>query len=211
MVACLRRGGPRRSQLLQAAVGPLSALMGWTFLGEELTWNMMMGAMLVVAGVILAILFGTSRGQHDALKGPLKAVVALGLLSAAAQAVGLIAMKPVLDAGVEALPASAIRTGFAAIAITLMTLWPATFMEPANKRTSAIVSRAVAAGILGYVVAVSLMLVALKSGNIGVAAVLGSLSPVVMLPIIWRISHRPPWPAWTGAALVVLGVAVMFF
>ena len=210
MTACLRRGGPRRSQLLQASVGPVSACLAWLILGEQFTWNMIVGGTIVVAGILMAILYGSTRAPHDALQSPLVVVVGLGLLSAIAQAIGLIAMKPVLDAGADPLAASAIRTGLAAIAITVLALWPADFMEPINKRAPGVVVWTIVAGILGYVVAVSLLLVALKSGNTGIAAIVGSLSPVVMLPIIWRMSRRPPWPAWFGAGLVVLGIIAMF-
>jgi len=210
MTACLRRGGPRRSQLLQATVGPLSACLAWLILGEHFTWNMLVGGAVVVAGIIMAILYGSTKDPHDALKSPLVAVIAFGLLSATAQAIGLIAMKPVLDAGADPLAASAIRTGLAAIAITVLALWPAQFVEPVSKRTPGVVVSTIVSGTLGYVVAVSLLLVALKSGNTGIAAVVGSLSPVVMLPIIWRMSRRPPWQAWLGAGVVVLGIMIMF-
>lgn len=210
MTACLRRGGPRRLQLLEAAAGPLSALLAWSFLGERFTAGMILSGGMVMAGIVMAIAHGGGRDRHDLLTSPLAVVVALGLISALAQAVGLVAMKPVLDAGADPIAASAIRTGLAGIIVSLIGLWPRKRQPPDRAVTPATVAWTIAAGILGYVVAVSLLLVALKFGNTGVAAVLGSLSPVMMLPIIWRISRRPPWQAWAGAAMVVLGLATMF-
>jgi drug/metabolite transporter (DMT)-like permease len=179
-------------------------------LGEHFTPYTIFGGAIVVVGIAMAIVYGSTREPHDTLKSPIVVVVALGLLSATAQAIGLIAMKPVLDAGADPLAASAIRTGLAAIAITILALWPATFTEPVTKRTPALVGSTIVSGVLGYVVAVTLLLAALKSGNTGLAAIVGSLSPVLMLPIIWRMSRRPPWQAWFGAGFVVFGIMTMF-
>jgi drug/metabolite transporter (DMT)-like permease len=37
MVACLRRGGPRRTQLLMAMTAPIAAVLGYLFLGEAIS------------------------------------------------------------------------------------------------------------------------------------------------------------------------------
>lgn len=209
MTACLRRGGPRRSQLLQAMVGPITAILAWLVLGEHLTLKTIIGGLIVVIGIVVAILFGKNRTAQDQMTGSIASVVAFGLASAFAQALGLIAMKPVLIAGTDPIAASAIRTGLAALAVTIVALSTGQARLRHQCEPSSVVST-VLAGVLGYVVAVSLLLTALQSGNTGVVATLGSLSPVIMLLIVWRMSHRPPWQAWAGAGLVAVGLGVMF-
>jgi drug/metabolite transporter (DMT)-like permease len=73
-----------------------------------------------------------------------------------------------------------------------------------------IVLLAIIPGLLGYVVAVSLQLVALPTAGAGVAAVLGSAAPVLILPMIWVASrNKPPIGAWVGAGLVFAGVSLL--
>jgi drug/metabolite transporter (DMT)-like permease len=73
------------------------------------------------------------------------------------------------------------------------------------------VLRAILPGFIGYIAAVSLQLYALRSYDAGVVAVLSSMAPVLMLPMIWATSgDRPPWSAWLGAILAVLGAGIIF-
>lgn len=211
MVACLRRGGPRRTQLLETASAPIAAVLGWFLLGESISAQKLLGAAIALAGIGLAIFYGHGkRSDPEPLNGSLASVILLGLLSAATQAVGLIAMKPALLAGTEPLAASALRTGGAALVIALIALWPVKAFAPASERTGRVVLWAIFPGILGYVVAVSLLLYALRYGDTGIAAVLGSASPVMMLPMIWLVTkQRPPLTAWAGAGLVVLGIGTI--
>lgn len=209
MIACLRRGGPRQTQLLMAMSGPIAAIFGFLLLGETLSPVKLVGGAVTLAGIGLAVIYGQGIGTKSELgHGSVAAVVFLGLAAATCQAVGLVAMKPALLAGTDPLAASALRTAGGAAVITLLALWPARIFEPASPRTGKLVAWAIAPGFMGYVVAVSLMLYALRSQEVGVVAVCGSLSPVLMLPMIWLVTgHCPPWRAWTGALLVIVGLA----
>lgn len=211
MAACLSRGGPRRTQLLETASAPIAVMLGWYVLGEHISLQMLIGSGIALVGIALAIIRGSGpKTESEPLFGSLTSVVLLGILSAASQAIGLIAMKPALLAGADPVAASTLRTGGAAMIMTLLALWPAKVFTPASERTRSIVLWAVFPGILGYVIAVSLLLYALRNGSTGVAAVLGSTSPVLMLPMIWFVTgERPPSLAWIGALLVVTGTGVM--
>jgi drug/metabolite transporter (DMT)-like permease len=211
MAACLRRGGPRRTQLLETTSAPIAAGLGWIILGESVSIQMFLGSAVALGGIALAISHGSGqKTAAEAIHGSFITVLFLGILSAAAQAIGLIAMKPVLLAGTDPVAASALRTGGAALIITVIAIWPARAFSPNVERTGGIVLRAIFPGILGYVVAVSLLLYALRHGSIGVAAVLGSTAPVMMLPMIWFANkQRPPLSAWAGAVLVVAGIGIM--
>jgi drug/metabolite transporter (DMT)-like permease len=210
MIGCLRRGGPRRTQLLMAMAAPIAAILGYVFLGEGISTLKLLGGAVVMGGVGLAIIYGTGRAELEPLDGPLRDVIGLGVLAAAAQAVGLIALKPVLLDGVEPLAASALRTGGGAIVMFLIGFWPSATLKPLSRRAPRLVLGAMVPGFLGYVLAVSLLLYALRGSATGIVTVLGSVSPVLMLPMIWFMTTRcPPLPAWIGAGLVALGTAVI--
>jgi drug/metabolite transporter (DMT)-like permease len=212
MIACLRRGGPRRVQLLVSMNAPFAALLGFLFLGESISPWKLFGVGLAFGGLVLAILFGR-RGQHqiEAIQGTLAAVIALGLFAAISNAVGLIALKPALLAGTDPLAATALRTGGGALVLSVVALWPAEAFESPTKRTPGIVLRAMLPGFIGYIAAVSLQLYALRSYDAGIVAVLSSMAPVVMLPMIWITTGDPPaLSAWLGAILAVLGAGIIF-
>lgn len=213
MAACLRRGGPRRTQLLMAMNAPISAILGYWLLGETLSLSALVGAGLAFAGLCLAILYGRSDKKGlEPVEGTLSGVILFGLAAAAFHAVGLIALKPVLLSGTDPLAASALRTGGGAFAISLIALWPAKSFEPLLKPDARLVAWTILPGVMGYVVAVSLLLYALANFNTGIAAVLGSLSPVLILPMIWLTSGASPRvEAWAGALLVVCGIALIVF
>lgn len=91
MMECLRRGGPRRMELLFALNAPMAAVMGYAFLGELLSPTDLLGCAIALSGVGLAILFGGGKDlSFDPIQGSLSGMVFFGLLAAACQAVGLI-------------------------------------------------------------------------------------------------------------------------
>jgi drug/metabolite transporter (DMT)-like permease len=212
MIACLRRGGPRRMQLLVSMSAPFAALLGFLFLGESMSPRKLIGVGLAFSGLLLAILFGR-RGQHriEAVQGSLAVVIALGLFAAVCHAVGLVALKPALLAGTDPLAATALRTGGGAFLISVVALWPAAAFKTPTERTPSVVLLAILPGFVGYIAAVSLQLYALRSYDAGIVAVLSSMAPVVMLPMLWLMSgDPPPLPAWLGAILAVLGAGIIF-
>ena len=212
MMACLRRGGPRRMQLLMSMSAPFAALLGFLFLGESMSPWKLIGVGLAFSGLLLAISFGR-RAEHriEAVQGSLAVVIALGLFAAICSAIGLTAMKPALLAGTDPLAATALRTGGGALAISVVALWPAEAFEAPTTRTPMVVLRAILPGFVGYVAAVSLQLYALRSYDVGIIAVFSSMAPVVMLPMIWIMNGAsPPSSAWLGAILAVLGAGIMF-
>ncbi len=231
MVACLRRGGPRRMQLLFALNAPMAAILGYVFLGETLSLQMSLGCLLALVGVVLAILYGSQAkvipnegknsvgtkvglGSFEAVQGSFVWVIVFGLLSATCQAIGLIAIKPVMLAGTDPMAASFIRTGGAAI--VLLAVSPFLMQRKADenvskaKVSSKLLAWTILPGFMGYVCAVSMILYALNNYETGVVAVLGSTAPVMLLPMIWwRTKRCPLLPAWVGAALTIAGAGLI--
>jgi len=210
MVACLRRGGPRRTQLLMSLSVPIAMVLGGLVLGETIPPTKTVGAALVLSGVGLAIMYGRGAVVLEPMHGPVKWVIILGLVAALCQAIGLIAMKPALLAGTDPLAASALRTSGGALIVIIVGLWPAAAFQPTTKPTGRIVLAAMLPGFLGCVVAVSLLLYAVRTHEAGIAVALGSIAPVVMLPMIWLTTKHFPAPqAWLGACVVILGTGLI--
>ncbi|MFD2207757.1 EamA family transporter [Kiloniella antarctica] len=225
MVACLRRGGPRRMQLLFALNAPIAGILGYIFLDETLSFQMFSGCLLALFGVVLAILYGgqskessIEQGQErsnkigfenfETVQGPFAWVIIFGLLSASCQAIGLIAIKPVMLAGTDPMAASFIRTGGAAIVFLIIS--PLLMFKgkdtPQVKMSSKLLVWTILPGFMGYVCAVSMLLYALNNYETGVVAVLGSTAPVMLLPMIWwKTKKCPLLPAWGGAVLTIIG------
>lgn len=213
-VACLRRGGPRREQILRALNAPFAALLGFVFLGEILSGATLVGGVLIMAGIILAILYGHRRGENqtgfEEVKGPLAVVILLGVLSALCNAAGLVALKPVLLAGVDPLAITLLRTGGSAIVILAIGLVPNRFTRSEERGNGRALLAAMVPGFLGYIVAANLLLFALRSYDTGVVVVLASAAPVLLLPLLWMTTRRrPPMLAWLGAVLAVGGAGII--
>ncbi|MDF2388967.1 EamA family transporter [Nostoc ellipsosporum NOK] len=73
-------------------------------------------------------------------------------------------------------------------------------------RRSRLSARTIGIGVCGALIGtgmgMSLIMAALAGGEVGIVSTLSSLSPVLVLPMVWRRTrHRPPEPAWAGAVL----------
>ncbi len=211
MIACLRRGGPRRTELLLSLKAPLVGVMAYFWLGETPNSGDLFGAGVVLAGVALAVVFGSdARSKSDAAIGTLGLVVLLGIAATAFQGFGFLIMKPAMLAGTEPLAASAIRLLGAAFVISVIALWPAKLFRPKTAVTPSLLGRTILPGFIGYAISSTLLLYAFATLDAGIAAVLGSLSPVLVLPILWAKEQIVPRPqAILGAAMTVAGTALI--
>ncbi|WP_108882053.1 EamA family transporter [Anderseniella sp. Alg231-50] len=208
MIECLRRGGPRRTELLLALKAPLVAVMAYVWLGETVSLAGMIGGAIILSGIVLAIFFADSPA--DDVDGNLAVVIALGVVAAASQGAGYLLVKPAMLAGTEPLAVSAVRLTGAAFLISLIGLWPFSAFRPGAEMTPYLLFRIVLPGFIGYGVSSSLLLYAFANFSAGMAAILGSLSPVLVLPLIsLRTGVLPHGLAWTGAVLAIAGTALM--
>ncbi|MFW8636849.1 EamA family transporter [Cribrihabitans pelagius] len=211
MIECLRRAGPRRTELLLSLKAPLVAGMAFLWLGEVPSATDVSGAALALCGVGLAIRFGADeRSESDAATGSMAVIVLLGVAATGFQGFGFLVMKPAMLAGTEPLAASAIRLLGAAFVISVAALWPARLLRGQSELSPWLLGRTVLPGVIGYGVSSSLLLYAFAHFDAGIAAVLGSLSPVLVLPILWlKEGLVPPVPAIAGALLAVAGTTVI--
>lgn len=204
--------GARLTLLLMALAPPLTALIGWALLGEELSALALLGMALTLAGVAWVL---SERTARPAATGPggsrLVRGVLLGVGGALGQAVGLVLSKRGM-AGYEPFAAAQIRmiVGFLCFAALAAAVgaWPR--VRAAVRDREAL--RYTAAGAaLGPFLGVSLALFALQHTAAGVAASLLSTSPVFVIPLAaWFEGERASLRGVLGAVVAVVGVALLF-
>lgn len=213
LYACMNRLGPRRSGLLFSCHALFSALLGLWLFNEQLTGSRLAGAMLVFVGVMLAILFGrrSSGSEWEKIRGSLAAGVALGLTAALCQSLGAIIAKPVMMGGdVDAVSASGVRMGSALLAHCALRMTGLPLSKPLHPINRRIFGMIALNGFLAMALGMTLILVALKQGDVGMVAILSSTTPVILLPLLWWHSgERPSAAAWAGTLLATLGTVLV--
>ena len=212
LFACMNRLGPRRSGILFATHALMSAVLAWAWLDERLSAWGVVGAALLVSGVMLAVAFGKRADEGhgwEQTRGHLKWGVALGLLAALCQAVATLMLKPLMSTGVDAVAASAMRMSAALAAHGLLwVLWSGAHAK-ASVRWGDLFHTGMSA-LLAMVVGMTLILQALKTGQANVVALLSSVTPVMILPLLWVVYRKPPaWGGWAGAVGVVVGTSLL--
>lgn len=214
LFATMNRLGPRRTAILFSTNAPMSTLLGWIFLDEALPPMALLGTILVIAGVILAIVYGKRRDQlhkWEAIKGPLIIGVGIGLIAALGQSVGSLIAKPVMASGADPFAVSAMRVGITAIGLVILCSAPVQAFKLKTKLDGQIIAHIVISGFLGMFVGMTLILYALSKGDVGIVATLSATTPVIMLPLMWfRTKERPAIGAWIGAMIVVIGTGLIF-
>ena len=213
LFACMNRLGPRRSGVLFATHALFSAVIAWWWLGETLWGWALVGSGLLVGGVMLAIVWGR-RGdeQHgwEQTRGRLAVGVALGLLAALCQSVATLMLKPLMSTGIDAVAASAVRMtlALAAHGLLLAAGWPAARARAPVRWKDAWLTFLSAA--VAMALGMTLILQAMRHGQAGLVAVLSSVTPILILPLLWLIyRRRPAVGAWSGAVLAVAGTALI--
>lgn len=213
LFAAMNRLGPRRAGVLFATHALFSVLLAYFFLGESQWGWTLVGSSLLVSGVMTAIFFGkrkTEQHAWEANQSNISSGVALGLLAALCQAVATLMLKPLMETDIDAVSASAVRMTTAFVlhqAVFMLGFRVAKAYLPLNKKVFLLV---LANAALSMVLGMTLILYALRYGDAGMVAILSSVSPVVVLPLLWLVYKRSPAPgAWLGAVLTVIGTIVI--
>ncbi|WP_310619479.1 DMT family transporter [Flexibacterium corallicola] len=209
MIECLRLGGARRADLLMTLKAPIVSILAYYWLGEVLSIIDIIGGVIILSGIAIAIL-NESKDQSEAVRGPIALVILLGLLAASCQGLSFLLLKPALLSGSEPLAITAVRLTGAALILSLIGLWPAHPIAPQAKLDKPLLFQTAIPGILGYIVSSSFLLYAISNTHTGLATILGSLSPVIVLPIMaFKNRKLPSFSGLAGATLSVLGAGII--
>jgi drug/metabolite transporter (DMT)-like permease len=217
--------GPRLALLVFSLTSPFALIMGYVFLGETVGPVKLAGVALVIAGIVLAILFGRpAKVQPEGIfpTPPIETAVlstkqmtlpvglAFGLVAALGQAAGALVARPVMASGVNPFTAMAIRTGVSAVLFLLLALVPLRSVANRPRPSARTLGIGICGALIGTGMGMSLIMAALAGGKVGIVSTLSSLSPVLVLPMVWlRSGYRPPAPAWAGAVLAFAGTALI--
>ena len=218
LFGAVQRLGPRRTSVLFATHAAFSAALGFVVLGERMGLQAALGGALTLGGVMCAIVLGRHKKEDHAWEsdhGSLKLGVGLGLVAALCQAVSTLIAKPVMSgqAGgmlVDPIAASAVRVSVACAAHYVI-LWlgvgAAKAYQPPTRR---VLLQTALNGFVGMGLGMTFILMALQKGDVGMVAILSSVTPVLVLPILWwQLRRAPAWGAWLGAGLTVTGTALI--
>jgi drug/metabolite transporter (DMT)-like permease len=217
LFGAVQRLGPRRASVLFATHAAFSAGLGFVVLGERMGLQAALGGALTMAGVMSAILLGRRKEEQHAWEsdhGSLPLGVGLGLVAALGQAVSTLIAKPVMAAqgahAVDPIAASAVRVSVACVAHYLL-LWAGVRASRANNPpTARVLAQTALNGFIGMGLGMTLILMALRKGDVGMVAILSSVSPVLVLPLLWwHLGRAPAWGAWLGAGLTVCGTGLI--
>ena len=209
------RLGPRRTGMLFTANAPHAAVLSAIIFEEEFGFLGVLGTIFVVAGVSLAIAYGTRPGQShtwEEVRGSLWVGVTFGLLGALGQSVAVLVADPVFDGTLDPWAGAAVRAVVGTAGLFALRPW---FERRSNSRppvtfTLRLWVLVLISGTLGMVVGKTLMLIALEGGPPGLVSILVAVAPVIQLPIIWLVTRDlPPGGAWLGALLAVAGTAMV--
>jgi drug/metabolite transporter (DMT)-like permease len=206
--------GPRITALLFALTSPIALLLGYLFLGEVITSLQGLGIALVMAGVILALdvswatvfkpAVAVDHRQHSPWLG-----ISLGLITATGQAIGTLFARPAMAAGAEPFSAMAVRSGLAAVFFLALMVIPMGRVKAEKFEMKSLVL-ASSSTFFGMFLGMSLLMAALHGGNVGIVSTLSSMTPVLILPLVWARSGKPPaLVAWLGAFLAIAGTALI--
>jgi drug/metabolite transporter (DMT)-like permease len=205
----MRRIGPRVSLLIMS-LAPISAsLAGLLLLGERPGRLALLGIVVTLGGVLWVV--GEPHAEEP--RGPHEATgVALAVVGAVCQGVGLVLAKVGMAGEVPPLAATWVRMGTATVAIWVLTALTGRirglgFVEATRRARLPIAGGAVFGPFLG----VWLSLVAARFTGVGIAATIMATTPVLVIPLLMVLEHyRPTARALVGTAVTVAGVALLF-
>jgi len=215
LFAAVNRLGPRRAGVLYASNAVFSVALGTVLLGERMGLQATLGATLTVAGVMTAMVLGRHKGDThawEADQGHVGMGVALALLSALCQAVGTLIAKPIMTTGLDPVAASAVRVSAATLLHFVLLASGFRAARAQQTPTLRVLAQTGLNGLIAMGMGMTLLLFALQKGDVGMVAILSSVSPILLLPLLWFQLKRAPAPgAWAGAALTVAGTALILW
>ena len=193
-----------------ASVNPLWAvLLAAAFLGEPLSWTLVLGAGLVIAGVVL-VSRSTMPEVVDRVVDPenRRRGILLALLVSVLWAVGQVALKPA-TAGMHSVVANSVRQPLGMLILLGLTLWKGRWraLRKLDRRSWAVIGIAslvgTGAGSLFFVWAIQL-------AGAGRTAVLTSTAPLLAIPfsMLW-LRERPTRWTLAGTLLTTTGIVLV--
>jgi len=213
LFSAMNRLGPRRSGILFSTHALFSALLGFIIFNERMSLQTTLGGFLTISGVMIAIMYGRRKQEEhswEANDGHPGIGIALGILAALCQSVGILIAKPVMATSFDPILASAIRVSVACFGYFVLVWFGVKAMRSKQPLTPRVLGQTALSGLVGMALGMTFLLWALRLGDVGMVAILSSVTPILVLPLLWIFLRRPPAKgAWIGAIISVIGTALI--
>lgn len=202
--------GTRVAMLIMATSPPITALLGYIFLGEKISMIGILGMMLTIFGISLVILNKDTDEKKIKLNHSIKGLV-YAFLGALGQSVGMIFSKIGIG-DYSPLAATQIRiiAGFIGFLILFqyMGKWGDLKIAVKDKKSMQFISLG---ALFGPFLGVSLQLFSLQHTTAGISATITSIMPITIIPFsIFLYKEKIKFREIVGAAISIVGVAVLF-
>jgi drug/metabolite transporter (DMT)-like permease len=204
-----REIGPRITMLIMSLAPAMAAALAYFILDEEISTSGFVGITITLAGICIVVLERSSKAPI-VLSG---FGLALAALAAAAQGAGLIFAKLAFREGlVNGFVATFVRIGASLI---LLLPFSAATRRPANplamlRNDRRAFALTVLGSVLGPFLGITFSLIAIEHTNVGIAATIMAIVPILMLPLVRIIyKERISLRAIAGAVVAVGGVALL--
>jgi uncharacterized membrane protein len=193
-----------------ANVNPLWAvLLAWIFLDEPLSWTLVLGALLVIAGVVLVSRSaGLVELNRPADPGARRRGILLALLVSVLWAAGQVALRPATE-GMHSVVANSVRQPLGMLMLLVLTLrqgrWRA--LRELDRQSWVVIG---VASLVGTGVGSLFFVLAIQLAGAGRTAVLTSTAPLLAIPFSMLWLHERP-TRWTlaGTLLTTLGIVLV--
>ena len=204
-----------------ASVNPLWAvLLAALFVDEPLSWSLLAGTLLVIAGLILV---SRSTNSTGSVAGRQQRIgLLLALLASVAWGVGQVILKPAAE-GLDAVVANSVRQPMGVLIMLglalaqgrrpprlLATKSPQSIWQDLRELDRRSWLTIVAASLVGTGLGSLLFVIAIQSIGAGRTAVLTSTAPLMAIPmaVLW-LHERPNRQTLIGALLATAGVVLV--
>ncbi len=199
----------RIAMLIMTFVPPVTALLGFFFLNERMSWMHLAGMTLTVSGIAITI-FSREKGKKIQLKYPIKGLF-YAFLGVLGQAGGLVLSKYGMQ-DYDAFASTQIRiiAGFIGFALIILFWGKIPLIVLAFKNTKALWG-ITSGSFFGPFLGVSFSLVAIQYTSTGIAATLMAIVPILIIPpaaIFFK--QKVGMLDYIGALVSVFGVALFF-
>lgn len=200
----------RIAMLIMTFVPPVTAFLGWVFLGERMSLLQLAGMFLTVTGIAITIFSRENGSKKWKMRYATKGIV-FAFLGVLGQGGGLVLSKYGMGS-YDAFAATQIRiiAGFAGFALIILLNGNWRLVSNAFKNRMGMAG-IVSGSFFGPFLGVSFSLLAIQLTATGVASTLMAIVPILIIPpaaILLR--QKVKWLDYMGAVISVCGVVLFF-
>jgi len=202
--------GTRITLLIMATSPPITALLGFIFMEERISYICIVGMLITLSGIGLVILGKDREDEKIKFKHPIRGII-FAFLGAVGQSVGMILSKVGMG-NYSSLAATQIRivAGFIAFVVLFIYLNKWEDLKKAAKDKKAMVDITLGS-LFGPFLGVSLQLTSLKYTAAGISSTITSIMPVTVLPYsIFVEGEKLTIKEVFGTLLSVIGIGILF-